>query len=608
MSITLIQQDAVVTNMIHGSTREGVGARNRKESMFTAALKQKWQGVSYLLIQKGYPLMNAIQDAINENQFKYVITLLSKVSDHEQIRQPNEQGQNLFHSFAQRGSGAPSEVYIEIIDELLKYKVDVKAIDKAGRTPLHYAAEKKFHYLMRKLIDNGCDPNHVDNSKHTAFSILLTRWGVTEQDLNTYKHLGLDFKVKFPTTIKERTQEVNALLYLLANGNRNLPIFKRLVDEGVSVNETDDDGYTPIIYAIKENATKLFKFLLALPGTDTKQKDKQGKTPVHHVVNPLPYGSYENTKILEALANAGFDLNEKDNDGKPPIYYAFLQDSGRMVDKLKELGAEGARPMNLKRQATSVIAEYDWPKEEVDYETDAEKFLEKAQEHEKMVIEEEKEKPDPNAGVSDQLEVVYDEKLGPYSLTMTKVDVKVGGYGEYLFYVMQVLHEKNRNCYILFTRWGRIGETGAYQQTPFGTKEECIAEFNKIFKDKSGNLWEDKDNFQKVPRKYQLLKFERRIKHTDYLKPFNLTDPALPLSDLEPATKILIQGITSIKMYKKTFNEYHIDTRFLPLASLTKPLLMEAKQVLSDISDLLDELERVKGTTTATMDVRYFLL
>lgn len=61
-------------------------------------------------------------------------------------------------------------------------------------------------------------------------------------------------------------------------------------------------------------------------------------------------------------------------------------------------------------------------------------------------------------------------------------------------------------------------------------------------------------------------------------------------------------------MYKKTFNEYHIDTRFLPLASLTKPLLMEAKQVLSDISDLLDELERVKGTTTATMDVRYFLL
>jgi len=604
LSITLIQQDAVVTNHIHGSTREGFGARNRKESMFTSALRQKWQGVSYLLIQKGYPLMNAIQDAINEKQFKYVITLLSKVSDHEQIRQPNEQGQNLFHSFAQQGSVSTAEVYIEIIDELLKYKVDVKAVDKTGRTPLHYAAEAQFTYLMRKLVDNGCDPNHVDKEGHTGFSLYLTRHGLTEQNVNMLKDLRMNLAVKFPAKIRDRKMEVNALIYLLANGNRNLPLFNRLVREGVNVNDTDDDGYTALIYAIKENATKLFKFLLALPGTDVNQKDKQGKTPVHHVVNPLPYGSYENIKILEALAKAGFNLNEPDAQGKAPIYYAFLQDSGRMVDKLKELGAEGARPMNLKRQATSVIAEMDWPKEEVDYETDAEKFLERAQEQQKMVEVEEKEKPDPNAGVSNQLEVVSDEKLGPYSLTMTKVDVKVGGYGEYLFYVMQVLLEKNRGVYILFTRWGRIGETGAFQQTPFGTKEECIAEFNKIFKDKSGNLWEDKDNFQKVPRKYQLLKFERRVKHTDYLKPFDLEDKNLPETDLEKEVKSVIQGITSVKLYKKTFAQYNIDTRFLPLASLTKPLLMEAKQVLGDIADLLDELEKTKGTNTATMDLQ----
>lgn len=573
--------------------------------MFTAALKQRWQGVSYLLIQKGYPLMNAIQDAINENQFKYVITLLSKVSDHEQIRKPNEQGQNLFHSFAQRGGSSSSELYIEIVDELLRYKIDVKAVDNAGKTPLHYAAESKFTYLMEKLVQNGCDPNHVDNSKHTAFSVYLTRHGINDHDIGLFKRLGFDFKMKFPAKIKDRKMEVNALIYLLANGNRNLPLFRTLVAEGINVNDTDDEGQTPIIYAIKENATKLFKFLLALPGTDIKQKDNFGKTPVHYVVNPLPYGSYENVKILEALAQAGFNLNEPDADGKPPMYYAFLQDSGRMVEKLKELGAEGARPMGLKRQATSVISEKDWPKEEVDYETDAEQFLEKAQEREKMIIEEEKEQPDPNAGISNQLEVVYDEKLGPYSLTMTKVDVKVGGYGEYLFYVMQVLHEKNRNVYILFTRWGRIGETGAFQQTPFGKKEECIAEFCKIFKDKSGNLWEEKDSFKKVPKKYQLLKFERRVKHTDYIKPFNLEDPKLPASELEKETKTVIQGITSVKMYKRTFQNYNIDTRFLPLASLTKTLLIEAKQVLVDIADLLDELEGVKATNTAALDVTF---
>jgi len=50
--------------------------------------------------------------------------------------------------------------------------------------------------------------------------------------------------------------------------------------------------------------------------------------------------------------------------------------------------------------------------------------------------------------------------LGPYTLLMTKVDVKNGYYSENVFYRMQVIHERNRNVYILFTRWGRIGTVG----------------------------------------------------------------------------------------------------------------------------------------------------
>ena len=42
---------------------------------------------------------------------------------------------------------------------------------------------------------------------------------------------------------------------------------------------------------------------------------------------------------------------------------------------------------------------------------------------------------------------------------------------------------------VLFTRWGRIGDIGQFQKTPFGTKEDAIAEFKKIFKSKSGNDW-----------------------------------------------------------------------------------------------------------------------
>ena len=109
-----------------------------------------------------------------------------------------------------------------------------------------------------------------------------------------------------------------------------------------------------------------------------------------------------------------------------------------MAKKLEELGAAKLKSnFGVKRAPTSVIALADWPENEIDPDEDAEKFLDQA--------------------------VVYDIEHGPYNLTMTKVDVKMGGYSENLFYVMQILHQKNRDVFILFTRWGRIGEIGMFQ-------------------------------------------------------------------------------------------------------------------------------------------------
>lgn len=48
---------------------------------------------------------------------------------------------------------------------------------------------------------------------------------------------------------------------------------------------------------------KLVNFLLSnkhfIP--EKHSVDKKGKTPIHHVVQPLEFGSYENEAILKAL-------------------------------------------------------------------------------------------------------------------------------------------------------------------------------------------------------------------------------------------------------------------------------------------------------------------
>jgi hypothetical protein len=89
---------------------------------------------------------------------------------------------------------------------------------------------------------------------------------------------------------------------------------------------------------------------------------------------------------------------------------------------------------------------------------------------------------------------VYHEGEGDdrraYDAYMTKVDLKNGPYGDYVFYKMQLVFDRNRDLYILITRYGRIGEVGMHQRTPFSSVDDAKKEFHSIFKQKSANDWE----------------------------------------------------------------------------------------------------------------------
>ena len=89
--------------------------------------------------------------------------------------------------------------------------------------------------------------------------------------------------------------------------------------------------------------------------------------------------------------------------------------------------------------------------------------------------------------------------------------------------------------WILFTNWGRIGgyDQGQFQNTPYGTEEQAVEEFEKIFKAKSGNEWAERTNFEAKPKKYRLVKLNhlKRVKK-DRIK-FNL-ETEVPSKLAEP--------------------------------------------------------------------------
>jgi len=566
-----------------------------KYSLFTTAIRMNQQGVAYLLLQSGYDFMTAIQDALNQKKFNYVWTLLSKVEDEAILRKANSKGQNLFHTFAIQGASAPSDLTAKIYKAFTDRGIDFTVADSEKRTPLHYAAMHNFKFLFETLLQQkGVDINAQDAKGYTPFALQLSSETGKLNDSNVQPYLDHNANLNLQFKVKIAGEEVlmGPLNFMISHNNTDYNLFKVLVNNGVSINELDENGYTPLMHAIRVNSISLVKYLLNYPDLDKTIRDAEGRTPIHHVVQPLDYGSFENEKMLEIIA-AHFDVNEADSQNKTPIYYAHLQDDGVMVKALKALGATDAKAAsNLKRAATSVIATVDWPKEEVDYEEDAEKFLDEASKVEKdLIITEEKIKPDQYCQDATYHEVVYDDKLGAYDLFMTKVDVKRGYFGGNVFYKMQVLHHKVRDYYTLYTRYGRIGEQGQLQNTPHPNKESAIKEFNKIFKSKSGNEWANKDSFEKHPHKYRLLQFTRKANHKEYLVPFDLKNPKVPQSTLDDEIKTIVHDIADVKMYQKMMHSFNIDTHILPLARLNRELLNEAQNILFEIRELLDQID-----------------
>ena len=81
---------------------------------------------------------------------------------------------------------------------------------------------------------------------------------------------------------------------------------------------------------------------------------------------------------------------------------------------------------------------------------------------------------------------VKDGRLhGDHTILLTKIDVSAGAFGMYNFYRMQVWKERHKDLWILFTNWGRIGNYGQYQNTPYGSAKQAEDEFRKIFKVRS---------------------------------------------------------------------------------------------------------------------------
>ncbi|TFY57593.1 hypothetical protein EVG20_g8485 [Dentipellis fragilis] len=205
------------------------------------------------------------------------------------------------------------------------------------------------------------------------------------------------------------------------------------------------------------------------------------------------------------------------------------------------------------------------------------------------------------------------------------------------FYVIQLLHPIGNNSFsILFTRWGRVGETGQKQvKGPFAAAQ-AIAMFKKQFKDKTSSAWEQRRTMVAKKGKYTWLErsFEedeepeekkagpsKEVKEEEPIPEsalaFEIQELCRLIFSTRRATFLLSSLLTFLNdtpsLIEAHLSSMNYDANKLPLGKLAKSTILNGFAALKALSEVIsdpncDTAKQLGGLGNACVDLtgRYY--
>ncbi|CAH1168782.1 unnamed protein product [Phyllotreta striolata] len=155
--------------------------------------------------------------------------------------------------------------------------------------------------------------------------------------------------------------------------------------------------------------------------------------------------------------------------------------------------------------------------------------------------------------------------------------------GKNSYYKMQLLESDSCNQYWLFRSWGRIGTTIGGNKTELkGSCQQAKADFRALYEEKTGNQWENRHDFQKIPgRMYPI--------DVDYGDDKVNLEIVKSESSLPKPVQDLVTMIFDVNSMKQLMAEFELDTEKMPLGKLSKKQIQKAFGVLTELQTLISD-------------------
>jgi len=250
--------------------------------------------------------------------------------------------------------------HMDLIDQLLDWKVDKDAMDEIKIRPIIMAIQAGRADVVRKLIDNrvDVDSRHIQGRSLLQLAIEFGHWDVFQTLIeegakvpSQYQGVSnLEFALdlgreKFFSYLKDNggryghvssDTEKTSLVFLKVCKLGSLVMAESLYQRGIDLTERQE--MEAIVNAVVSGNRELLEFLLSKEiSADVNVGD--GSSPLHIAAE------LGNVGAAEVLIDAGLDVNDLNACGISPLYLAVARNQQEMVELLLSRGADpNARP------------------------------------------------------------------------------------------------------------------------------------------------------------------------------------------------------------------------------------------------------------------------